>query len=136
MRPLGFELLAAPAHEPGRRAEHPQGLARPDQAGGLVRGRAADGDPTGGDVGLGVLAAGCQSPPHQLGVEAAAGQGAQAFLTDFLAAVALLAGAFVADFFAVVFAVVLAVVFAVAFVAINAVIDMLYPLLDPRQRAR
>jgi peptide/nickel transport system permease protein len=27
-------------------------------------------------------------------------------------------------------------VFAVAFVVINAVIDLLYPLLDPRQRAR
>ena len=109
----------------GAGPEHPDRLAGRHEPGGLVGGRSADGDAPGRDVGLGLLAAGRQAPPHQLGVEAAARQRsgllrggaflagallgrrllrvavflAAAFLAAVFLAAAFLAGAFLAGAF-------------------------------------
>ena len=68
----GVELLPAPPHEAGRRAEELDGVAGRDEVGGLARDRPADGHEVLGDGRLRGGAARDEAPPDELGVQAAA----------------------------------------------------------------
>ena len=91
-----IELQSASAHEGRGRAEDDHRLVGRNEARRLVRGCTRDEDAAGGDRRLGLVPAGEEAPSHELGVEPAAGAGAQlaAFLTDLAVEAGFLAGAF------------------------------------------